>query len=162
MIICYWKTQWLELNFNKTCVINDPLGQTHSLASSDHYFLLFCFARFEKWERTYGRITCAYNNDHYRPGLWVGRVDQYSFFNNFNFKTSKVVESLSKTYYLHFFVTFFLGSCLVLLVKIYMLKKAPRNERTINSHRGEVTQWASKSCLHNLKTIYKNLNVKQY
>ena len=40
---------------NKTCVINDPLGQTHSLASSDHYFLLFCCARFEKWGRTYGQ-----------------------------------------------------------------------------------------------------------
>ena len=26
---------------NKTCVINDPLGQTHSLVGSDHYFLLF-------------------------------------------------------------------------------------------------------------------------
>ena len=33
-------------NNYKTCVINDPLGQTHSLASSDHYFLLFCFASF--------------------------------------------------------------------------------------------------------------------
>ena len=40
---------------NKTCVINDPLGQTHSLASSDHYFLLFYFARFEKWGRTDGQ-----------------------------------------------------------------------------------------------------------
>ena len=39
--------------------INDPLGQIHSLASSDHCFLLFCFARFEKWWRTYGQTTCA-------------------------------------------------------------------------------------------------------
>ena len=27
---------------DKTGVINDPLGQTHSLASSEHCFLLFC------------------------------------------------------------------------------------------------------------------------
>ena len=43
----------------KTSVINDPLGQTHSHASSEHCFLLFCFSRFEKWGRTYGRTTCA-------------------------------------------------------------------------------------------------------
>ena len=41
--------------YNKTGVINDPLGQTHSLASSEHCFLLFCFARFEKWGRTDGQ-----------------------------------------------------------------------------------------------------------
>ena len=31
--------------FDKTCVINDPLGQTHSPVRSDHYFhwKLFCF-----------------------------------------------------------------------------------------------------------------------
>ena len=45
---------------NKTDVINDPLGQTHSLASSEHCFLMFCFARSEKWGRTDGRTetTC--------------------------------------------------------------------------------------------------------
>ena len=32
---------------------------------------LFCF---EKWGRTDGNM-CE-NNYHYRPGLWVGRVDQ--------------------------------------------------------------------------------------
>ena len=42
-----------------TGFINDPLGQTHSLASSEHCFLLFCFARFEKWGWMYGRTTCA-------------------------------------------------------------------------------------------------------
>ena len=36
---------------------NDPLGQTNSHASSEHCFLLFCFARFEKWGD--GRTTCA-------------------------------------------------------------------------------------------------------
>ena len=44
---------------DKTGVINDPLGQTHNLASSEHYFrlkfVLFC----EKWERSYERTTCA-------------------------------------------------------------------------------------------------------
>ena len=34
--------------YDKTGVINDPLGQTHSHASSEHCFLLFCFSRFEK------------------------------------------------------------------------------------------------------------------
>ena len=57
---------------NRTGVINDPPGHTHSLASSDHYFLLFCFVRFEKWGRTYGRTdrrtdNMYKNNDHYRP-----------------------------------------------------------------------------------------------
>ena len=41
-------------NYDKPSVINDPLGQTHSLASREHCFLLFCFSRFEKWGRTYG------------------------------------------------------------------------------------------------------------
>ena len=33
------------------CAINDPLGQTHSLASSDHYLFESCFVLldFEKW-----------------------------------------------------------------------------------------------------------------
>ena len=52
---------WKEVDYenkykkNKTCVINDPLGQTQSHASSEHWFLLFCFSRFEKWGRTYGQ-----------------------------------------------------------------------------------------------------------
>ena len=50
---------------NKTGVINDSLGQTHSHASSEHCFLLFssrfsssccfCFSRFEKWKRADGQ-----------------------------------------------------------------------------------------------------------
>ena len=51
-------------------VINDPLGQTHSLASSGHWFVLL---DFEKWGRT---DDMRENNDPYRPWLWVGRVDQ--------------------------------------------------------------------------------------
>ena len=42
--------------------------------------MLFCFVRSEKWGRTDGRTDNTYeNNDDYRPWLWVGRVDQYSF-----------------------------------------------------------------------------------
>ena len=66
---------------HQTGVINDPLSQTHSHASSEHCFLLFCFARSEKWgrtdERMNGRTDNIFeNNDYYRPWLWVGRVDQ--------------------------------------------------------------------------------------
>ena len=43
-----------KINY-KTGVINDPVGQTDSHASSEHCFLLFCFSRFEKWRRTYGQ-----------------------------------------------------------------------------------------------------------
>ena len=45
-------------NSNKTGAINDPVGQTHSLASSEHCFAwnLFCFARF--WKAN-GWTTCA-------------------------------------------------------------------------------------------------------
>ena len=42
-----------EFNSNKTGVINDPLGQTHNIASNGHCFLLFYFTRFEKWGRPY-------------------------------------------------------------------------------------------------------------
>ena len=41
-----------DINRYKTGVMNNPLGQTHSLASSEHFYLLFCFAKFEKWGRT--------------------------------------------------------------------------------------------------------------
>ena len=43
---------------NKTGVINDPLGQTHSHAISEHCFLMFCFARIWK-VGTDGGTTCA-------------------------------------------------------------------------------------------------------
>ena len=52
----YFLPKWMSDIFkDKTGVINDPLGQTHSHASSDHCFLLFCFARFEKWGWTDGQ-----------------------------------------------------------------------------------------------------------
>ena len=44
-------------------VINDPLGQTHSLVNSDHYcrlsFVLFCEILKSAYVRTYGRTTRA-------------------------------------------------------------------------------------------------------
>ena len=48
-------TEVTDLEVNKTGVINDPLGQTHSLASSEHCILLFCFSRSKKWGRTDGQ-----------------------------------------------------------------------------------------------------------
>ena len=45
---------------NKTGVINDPLGQTHSLACSEHWFrFVFVLLDFEKWGWMDGRTTCA-------------------------------------------------------------------------------------------------------
>ena len=60
-------------------VINDPLGQTHSSISSDHYFkatfALFCDIVKSGNGCTYGQQSCK-NNDHSQTWLWVGRVDQ--------------------------------------------------------------------------------------
>ena len=51
-----WKNARKKIEWDKTGVINDPLGQTHSHTSSEHdRFLLFCFSRFEKWGRANGR-----------------------------------------------------------------------------------------------------------
>ena len=51
-----------QSNANKTCVMNDPLGQTHSSANGDHYsrfnFVLF-LPDFERFGCTYGRTTCV-------------------------------------------------------------------------------------------------------
>ena len=64
----------------KSCVINDPLGQTHCPTISDHYFqakfVFFC----DILGRTDGKM-CE-NNDHCRPGLRVDQLQQiflYSF-----------------------------------------------------------------------------------
>ena len=56
----------------KTCVINDPLGLTHSPTSIDHYF----HSKFVFVLRYFKIGNLCENNGHYRPGLWVGRVDQ--------------------------------------------------------------------------------------
>ena len=66
------------------CVINDPLGQTHSTESKNHYLLLkFVFFREILINGTDGLkdestdTTCE-NSDHYRPRPWVDLVDQKS------------------------------------------------------------------------------------
>ena len=68
---------FLLTNCHKTCVINDPRGQTHNATSSDHCFhlkfVLFCDI-LNTGDRRTDRLTCE-NNDHYRPGLRVGRLD---------------------------------------------------------------------------------------
>ena len=62
-----------QMKGNKTGVINDPLGQTLCLASSEHCFsLCLVLLDFEKW----WRMNMCENNEPYRPWLWVGRVDQ--------------------------------------------------------------------------------------
>ena len=68
-----------EKGKNKTGVINDPLGQTHSLLSSEHWFCLkfVFFARFWKVGkdgRTDGQHMCE-NNDHYfGSGEWINNI----------------------------------------------------------------------------------------
>ena len=80
---CYRNEKWQAIVHSsnekkyKTGVINDPLGQTHNLASTLFSLeICFCFAIFWK-VGTDGRTDnmCEYN-DHYWPWLWVGRVDQ--------------------------------------------------------------------------------------
>ena len=50
---------WGEKEKNKTCVINDPLGQTHCLTSSGHYFqatfVCFVLEYLEKYVRKHVR-----------------------------------------------------------------------------------------------------------
>ena len=62
-------------NSNMTGVIHDPLGQTHSLASREHWFRLK-FVLFWKVGKDVRPDDMFKNNDHYRPWLWVCRVDQ--------------------------------------------------------------------------------------
>ena len=63
-INCLW-----QKNRGKIGVNNDPLGQTQSLASSEHCFRLklVCFLDFDKCGRTYAWTdNMCENNDHYR------------------------------------------------------------------------------------------------
>ena len=62
----FWPS--IKINRYKTGIINDPLGQTYSLASSEHCFLLFCFTRFESMV---GRTDVQKNQ------LKTARVDQF-------------------------------------------------------------------------------------
>ena len=58
--------------FNKTDVINDPLGQTHSPpAGSDHHFHLKIILFLEILKSGNGRMDMGENSDHYR------QVDQF-------------------------------------------------------------------------------------
>ena len=85
-----WRIKTIEScprkwKIDKRSVINDALGQTHSLASNEQCFRLK-FVCFEKWERTDGCTTDDYckNNDHYRPWLWVKNSgEKLLFFNLF-------------------------------------------------------------------------------
>ena len=72
-----------EVRTDKTGVINDPLGQTHSHASSEHCVLLFCFSRFEKWGRTDGQ-TCA------KTMIPTGRDFGLAEWININFQTISI------------------------------------------------------------------------
>ena len=63
-----------------------PSARSHSPTSGDHCFhATFVLRYFEKWRQTYGQKTCE-NNDHYQPELWVGRVDQKTFYNSHPFQ----------------------------------------------------------------------------
>ena len=59
----------LDYKKYKTCVINDPLGQTHSLASSEHCFSLKYFFVWKSGDGQWDVLTdgMCKNNDHYRP-----------------------------------------------------------------------------------------------
>ena len=76
--ICGNSDVFKVLTKSKTCVINDPLGQTHSPTSSEHYFhtkfVLFCDILKCGDGRTDGNM--YKNNYHYRPELLVGQEDQ--------------------------------------------------------------------------------------
>ena len=60
------------LSSNNTGVISDPLGQTHSHASSEHCFLLFCFVRFWK-VGTDGRTKIPTGRD-FGLAVWINRT----------------------------------------------------------------------------------------
>ena len=81
LLLDFWVLiYFLPKKANRTGVINDPPGQTHSLIYSEHCFLLFCSARFEKWVCTYKRMDRQYVRkqwSQYIPWLWFGLVDQY-------------------------------------------------------------------------------------
>ena len=64
-VICLKQMITKEIQHDKTGVINDPLGQTHSHASSEHCFLLFCFSRFESGDVRTDNM--SENNVPYRP-----------------------------------------------------------------------------------------------
>ena len=75
-----WEETIVQRLNSKLKYYNDPLGQTHSLASSELFSLCFVWLDFENLGRTDGRRTNAQvqkSIDQYQPLLWVGRVDQH-------------------------------------------------------------------------------------
>ena len=78
---------------------------------------LFCFARF--WEvETYLRTdNMCKNNDHYRPWLWVGRVDQkiklIKFWVNFQAGNCQLLflTNCSSTKHINFLFPISISSC---------------------------------------------------
>ena len=75
----------------KTGVFNDPLGRTHSLASSEH-----CFLCFEKWGRWWRTDNMYEKSNPYRKWLWFGRVDQLYVFKEKGSRMKKWNETLIK------------------------------------------------------------------
>ena len=67
------------LKIHKIDVVNDSLSQIHSPPSSDHYFYLRNVWLCLLLKSTDEHDICE-NSDHYRPWLWIGRVDQLIFF----------------------------------------------------------------------------------
>ena len=60
LTIIYPQRNFLVTATNEnTGVINDPLGQTHTLVNSEHCEICFVLLDFEKWGQTDGRTTCA-------------------------------------------------------------------------------------------------------
>ena len=90
----------LRSSRRKIGVIDDPLGQTHSLNSSDHgfrlKFVLFCWILKSGDGRT---DNMCENNYHYRPWLWFGRVDQKGLL---TLGTEKVTLLCSRFQIFHF------------------------------------------------------------
>ena len=73
-------SDWMrERKKNKTGVINDPLGQTHTVSPVAN--IVFCCFVLPDLKSADGRTdertdNICENNDYYRPWLWVRRVDQ--------------------------------------------------------------------------------------
>ena len=75
LILKYQKVSRINIS-NKTCLINDPCGRTHSPTSSDYSFHA-TFRDILKSTDGWTDGNMCENNYYYRPGLWVNRVDQY-------------------------------------------------------------------------------------
>ena len=79
----------------KTGVINDPFCQTHSLARSVQCFLLFYFARFEKWGRTTCTKTMIPTSRDYGLAEWIN--NRYTMRKNSFPGRDNVTEHVKRT-----------------------------------------------------------------